>query len=297
MEIRQLRHFLAVAEAGNFRRAGERVHISQQAVSKSISQLEQGLNVKLFERGRHSVMLTEQGRWLLAYAQDILADVRRFDDALADLAGDRPEVLRIGATPNLLVELVPSTLLAISDRYSAAKFVVERGNFAILRDLMLQGELDIVLTPEPLSIPRNLLSIEAVGQDANVVVARSGHPLTGQTCLTEDDLARYPFVMTRNYPRGQAYLERIMAGRAMPAPRLLTASTQFAVSWLQKTDCWWIASHLRVRHLVRDGNLVVLDVIPGDENWNISVSTRRYASGSAIRDAWVAILRQHLASG
>ncbi|MFD2137201.1 LysR family transcriptional regulator [Novosphingobium resinovorum] len=153
MEIRQLRHFLAVAEARNFRLAAERVNLSQQAVSKSILQLERSLSISLFERGRQAVLLTEEGRQLLAYARDILADVRRFDDALADTMGRKHGHLRIGATPNLLSEAIPDTLRIFHERYPEARLSVDRGDFPLLRDTMLQGDLDLILCSSPEQIP------------------------------------------------------------------------------------------------------------------------------------------------
>jgi len=287
MEIRQLKNFLAVAEARNFRRAAERVHLSQQAVSKSIMQLERELSVTLFERGRQSVLLTEEGRLLLPFARDIIADLRRFDDAVSDSTGRQFGQLRIGATPNLLDDVVPATLRQFHDRFTQARLVVERGDFPLLRDMMLQGELDLILSSAPDQLPRHLVSTTVIGRDHNVVVVRAGHPLAGGGPVTAAQLAAYPMLAIHNYPRGEAYLERLFAGSPMPRPALKAGSTDFALSWVRGSDFWWIVPQCQVHRAAFDSGLVILPVEPRDESWNLVLATRRNAARSPLVEAYV----------
>jgi DNA-binding transcriptional LysR family regulator len=98
-ELRQLRVFVAVAEERNFTRAAERLHLAQQAVSKSVRQLERELGVELLERTTREVRLTPAGAALLAAGRETLAAAdtafARAREVGAALAGR----VRIGATP------------------------------------------------------------------------------------------------------------------------------------------------------------------------------------------------------
>src|SRR3954464_12496414 len=110
MELRHLRYFVAVAEELHFRRAAERLHVVQPAVSEQIRKLEEELGVRLFDRTQRSVSLTDAGAAFLAEARGVLqqTEVAR----LAALnAGDRAASrLRIGYVPASLPAGVPRAL-------------------------------------------------------------------------------------------------------------------------------------------------------------------------------------------
>ena len=108
MELRHLRYFVAVAEELHFRRAAERLHVAQPAVSEQVRKLEDELGVRLFDRTPRNVALTDAGAALLPEAYQVLRQAEAARLA-ARSASDRPG-LRIGYVPTALLASIPRTL-------------------------------------------------------------------------------------------------------------------------------------------------------------------------------------------
>jgi DNA-binding transcriptional LysR family regulator len=112
-ELRHLRVFVAVAQERNFARAAERLHLAQQAVSKSIAGRERELGVELLTRTSREVRLTQAGRALLGDAREILAAA---DDAFArarEHGRGRAGAIAIGATPAVGTALLQDLTVAL----------------------------------------------------------------------------------------------------------------------------------------------------------------------------------------
>lgn len=105
--LRQLQAFAALARAGSFHRAAERMHITQPGLSVLIRQLEDAVGIKLIERTTRAMALTEAGREFLVSAERILGDVDRSVADLADLRVKRRGRVRVAAPPLLASTLVP----------------------------------------------------------------------------------------------------------------------------------------------------------------------------------------------
>ena len=114
MDLANLNAFIAIAEAGSFSEAGERLHLTQPAVSKRIAGLEQQLNVRLFDRIGREVSLTEAGRALLPRAYQILNvldDTRR---ALTNLNGEISSRLTLATSHHIGLHRLPPLLRAFT---------------------------------------------------------------------------------------------------------------------------------------------------------------------------------------
>ena len=98
-ELRHLRTFVAVAEELSFTRAAERLHLGQQAVSKSVAQLERELGVALLERTTHDVRLTAAGEALLGAGRDALASADAAFALAQEVGGGLTGTVRVGVSP------------------------------------------------------------------------------------------------------------------------------------------------------------------------------------------------------
>ena len=114
MDLNSLNTFIAIAETGSFSEAGERLHLTQPAVSKRIAALEQQLNARLFDRVGREVNLTEAGRALLPRAYqllNVLDDTRR---ALNNLTGEVSGRLVLATSHHIGLHRLPPLLRAFT---------------------------------------------------------------------------------------------------------------------------------------------------------------------------------------
>lgn len=282
MELRQLQHFLSVAEEGNFHRAADKVHLTQQAVSKSIAQLETNLGVRLLDRDRQSVALSPFGELLMPHARTIDAEIRRFHDSLATMLGTKTGIVRVGATPTLLNQLLPQALARLHAARPQIRIHVESGDFDRLGGALLRGALDVVLSTEPSEPPDDLIAIERLCEDHNIVVARASHPLSKMKAVKAKDLAAYPWLAIANFPKAEQDFKSLFAGDKLkaPHPSLSTTAVVFALNWLEQNDFLCLLPKQLVVRELEVGRLVEITTHLKPKSWPLVVAYRRNTTRS-----------------
>jgi len=110
MELRHLRYFVAVADALNFTKAAEQLHLAQPSLTRQISNLEEEIGVRLLDRTKHRVSLTEEGRLFVVDARRILAMASESVESVRRLSRGETGQLNVGYVPNFHFDLLPQTL-------------------------------------------------------------------------------------------------------------------------------------------------------------------------------------------
>lgn len=194
MEIRQLRHFMAVVTEGSFTAAARSELIVQSALSTSIRNLERELGADLFDRTGRRVVLTEAGRALLPQARALLAGADAARDAVAAVTGLATGRVAIGTIQTLTCVDLPAELAAFHEEFPGVQVSVRDAPVAELTDALRAGELDLAyLAPDPGELPEGLTA-HATWHEELVLITAPGHPLAtaGRTLIK--DLAEEPFV-------------------------------------------------------------------------------------------------------
>ncbi len=193
MELRQLRHFLAVAEEQHFTRAAQRLNIVQSALSSSVRTLEQELGAKLFIRTTRQVRLTAAGRVFADKARTALDAIRDAREAVAALQGLKQGSLSIGTVQSLPAFLDLASLLAdFHAHYPGIEVRLCQGSAAALLERIRNGQLDLAFLPlcePPLDIATTVIACEAL-----VVVCSRDHALAGRGDVALAELRAEPFV-------------------------------------------------------------------------------------------------------
>jgi DNA-binding transcriptional LysR family regulator len=187
MELRHLRYFVAVAEELHFRRAADRLHVAQPAVSEQVRKLEQELGVRLFDRSQRSVSLTTAGTAMLDEARYVLRQAEVASQA-ARTADDQAAMrLRIGYLPDSLPASVPRALRRLAAWSSAVEVDLTTGPPARLIQAVLGRRLDVAVTTLPAAA--NGLRVTRLGSQGAVAVLPLTHPLAVDAPVTFRQLA------------------------------------------------------------------------------------------------------------
>lgn len=192
MELRNLRHFVAVADTLNFRVAGERLHLTQPAITRSIAGLERELGVQLFHRDTREVVLTAHGAQLLEKARRILAGTDDFTYAAHALSAASDRQLRVGVYGNGLAELTHPVLEEFCERHPDTVVQIREADFARGIDPLLCGEYDVALIRSPVDLPV-LRTVRLFLEPMDLLVWH-GHRLAGQPATQVYELFTEPWV-------------------------------------------------------------------------------------------------------
>ena len=179
LSLRQLQYALAVAEELSFRRAAERCHVSQPALSAQLAELEVALGVRLFERDRRRVLVTAAGHELVGRARRVLLETDDLVESAKRWVDPLSGSLRLGVIPTVSPYLLPSAARALKRELpKLGLHWVEDRTETLLRALDA-GELDAAL----LALEAELGDVEVavIGKDPFVLAAPHGHPLASKT--------------------------------------------------------------------------------------------------------------------
>ena len=187
LTLRQLRYFVALNEAGHFRKAAERVGISQPSLSQQILRLETTLGVELVERGRRGAVLTPGGREVLAHARKVLEEVEALG-ALARAARDGVSgTIRLGSTPTLGPYFLPHVMRRLRRTYPSLKLIIRDAAPTVLQDELLEGRHDLILTQLPVQSAD--VEVERLFREPLKLAVAQDHPLAGRGAVEDADLA------------------------------------------------------------------------------------------------------------
>jgi DNA-binding transcriptional LysR family regulator len=193
MDLRQLRYFVAVADAGSLTRAADGLHLAQQSLSEQVRALEAEVGAALFERSSRGVRLTEVGTVLLREARPVLAQASRALETARRAARGEAGELRVGFLSSVANYMLPPVVRAFRDRHPEVTLHVEDVSIADLVERLRTGELDAGLSRPPLV---DDLETEAVLREPVAAVLPEGHRLAGREELTLAELADEPWVLT-----------------------------------------------------------------------------------------------------
>lgn len=250
MEIRQLRHFIAVVEAGNLRKASENSHITPPALSLSLKSLETSLGVKLLDRDRRGVALTYAGEQFLPAAQSLL---KQIDDVRSSLVGCKESPtgnVRLGLPVGLNNALAAPLSRILHSQFPGINLTVEEGNTTTLERSFNNDLLDLMMSYDiQTQVDRK---IEPLYVEQLYLVGPYDPELTADSDIPFSELADYPIVSSPGKHSMRRTLDRYAFENGIEFNFLLDfqsahSSLKLAVEGIAHTITAWDLIHDHVK--------------------------------------------------
>ena len=193
MEIRQLRYFLDIAQTEHLTQSAQNLFVTQSTLSHGLRQLEQELEIQLFDRLGRGLRLSQAGAAFRVHAARALQEIEAGRMALADMTSLQSGTLTVGVIPTFLHTLVPATVAAFSMLYPRVNIVVRDLRAGPIEEQLVEGQIDVGIAFYPAE--RDEIETEPLFKERMQLVVNRKHPLAHRRTLAVKDLARVPLAM------------------------------------------------------------------------------------------------------
>lgn len=194
--LRQLQHFVALAEHLHFGRAAAAIHVTQSTLSASLKELEETLGAPLVDRTRRSVVLTPLGHEILLKARSLLAEAENLAQTAKAARAPLSGALRLGVIPTIGPFVLPYALPGLRRKYPALQLYLVEDLTERLVNGLREGTLDAALIALPFDTPG--LETVSLFDDPFVVAAHKDHALLKRERLTAQDVRQEKLLLLRD---------------------------------------------------------------------------------------------------
>ena len=192
-DLRHIRAFLSLARVGSFTRSAAELHMSQPTLTVQIQQLETAVGVRLFDRNKRHVALTQAGRDLIAPLERVLIDVEAIAASTKELLEHRRGLVTVATLPSMAAWLLPRAIKRLSESYPGITVRVHDGVAASVAAMVKAGHVDFGVSSQTTG-DRELTS-QALLFDRMCAVVSPTHPLARRRSITVRELAKHPLVL------------------------------------------------------------------------------------------------------
>ena len=231
MELREINAFLQVAQFKSFSKAARHLGYSQAAITIQIKQLEQELDVHLFDRIGKQISLTRDGELFFEHANTIMQELAQ---ARETLSRDRKlhGTLRIGTIESICTVLLPQVMKQYHTLYPEVNVRITLDSPEILLNSLTNGTLDLVYILDQQIHDERFIKVLETPEEA-VFTASSSNPFTSRQQIPLDEILSHPFILTERNASYRLMLDRYLAARDQAIrPYLSIGNTEFIIRQL-----------------------------------------------------------------
>lgn len=192
MADRRLQVFHTVARFLSFTKAAEALHMTQPAVTFQVRQLEEHFNTRLFDRTHNRISLTDAGKRVFSYADQIFQLYNEMENSVREITGDVSGVLIVGASTTIAEYMLPALLGDFKKKYPEVNIRLRVSNSDGIVSMVENNVIDLGVV-EAMVNNKNL-AVELCRVDRLVAVVPPNHPLVNEEKIPLKKLLEYPYI-------------------------------------------------------------------------------------------------------
>ncbi|WP_025119686.1 MULTISPECIES: LysR family transcriptional regulator [unclassified Serratia (in: enterobacteria)] len=276
LKIHHLRLLMCLGEQGNLTQVAKMMNITQPALSKWLSALEEDVGISLFERHSKGLRPSEGGKLLLEHARRILNDLDRSREDIIRFKQGGQGSLLIGCSP-VATDCVTQAILAVVDDYPNVHLQIVENVMTPLLQNLLAGKIDVVvgrIGGHALQLPLNyrVLYTEPV-----CFVARTQHPLASRSSIAWEELMAYRWIVWPSGTPIRVSIDNALVeqGVMLPSDHIESASMSVTLGMTQNSEMISILSWRLAARYAAQGQLTILPLPRLEQKGSVGVFWRK----------------------
>lgn len=260
IDLRQLRHFIALIEHRSFVAAAVAVSLSQSAFSRSIQTLEHNVGCRLIDRASKELAPTRQGLLVLEHARRLVHGAHNLANEINQFNGATTGLVRFGSGPAPAGGLVPRAVARFVAEYPAARTCFQVDNWQALNRRLMAEEIEFFVADTRQFEADPDYRVHKLTPQRWHFCCRAGHPLTAQAEVRARDLFDYPLATTFRPPNIRKILSDL-SGRQDFLPSVECEHGYALLNVVAHSDTIGIACSANLRPYQGEGGLVALELV------------------------------------
>ena len=277
MTLTDLRYLVKLAELRHFAKAAAACYVSQPTLSIAIKKLEDELNISLFERHRHEVLITPAGERVIAQAKVVLDEAEHLKQLAAAQQDEFAQPLRLGAIFTVAPYVFPSLIPALHQSAPNLLLYLEENYTHVLSEKLANGELDVILVAAPFELPES--QSQALFSEEFYLLTPKNHEFAQKKRVLASDVAHAPMLMLGE---GHCFRDQSLAACPMSNPKLDNGNSLETLRFMVANGLGLtLIPAISVPYLVND-SLAAHAIYPAPERQIMAVWRRRFPRPQAM---------------
>ncbi|GGI45803.1 transcriptional regulator [Paenibacillus marchantiophytorum] len=201
MRIEQLLFLIEINQSGSISLAAEKLHITQPNISQAIVSLERELGVKLFIRSRLGAVPTEEGKLVIAKAEEIINKLQELRESVGHDAGELSGLLSIASVHSFCLSVLPETLAIFKEKHSAVALEMLELDYLQIVQEVLSGNVDIgfIAVSKHYTETNKLLTLEKLMDNRIMACVGRNSPFAHRGSISINELVDQPIILNSEY--------------------------------------------------------------------------------------------------